>query len=66
MDWTTANAYKIKRFMLDEWEKENDAIMDGTGRYEGVNVEERLGALRGVRSIMTRVMASIDGKEAEE
>ena len=65
MDWSRGTDVEIKRILLDLWKDECDAITDGTGKWQGVQLEERHGALMGVSNVMRRIMDSIDGKEAE-
>lgn len=46
----------ICEFLREIWDEESTSAVDGTGAYEGDNNDERVGATKGIRRVMNRLL----------
>jgi len=50
----------LKKLLLDLLKQESNEITDGTGNWSGVPPENRLLALRSIRSIMAHTLSALE------
>ena len=58
-DWTGAKDYQITNHLLTLWNEERDAITEGTGRWAGVDPDDRQKALKGGASFLRRILSEL-------